>query len=75
MMGMGAPPPRLPAILVAIVLAAVFSWLIGDAAKGGEVVGLVASGFPAFSLPHWPSWSELGTWVVPADLSARLRMA
>ena len=70
MMGMRRFTPRLPAILLAVVLAALFSWLVGYAAKGGEVVGPVASGFPAFSLPHWPGWSELGTLAVPAAVIA-----
>ena len=62
--------PRMPTILFAVVLAGLVSWAVGFAQLGGEVVGPVAAGFPALSLPHWPGWAEIGTLLVPAAVIA-----
>ena len=62
--------PRLPAILLAVVLAGLASWAMAYDQLGGEVVGPVASGFPALSPPHWPGWEEIGVLLVPAAVIA-----
>jgi SulP family sulfate permease len=43
--------PRLPGVLIAVVLTTVTSWVIGFKKKGGEVVGEIPAGLPGFSPP------------------------
>lgn len=43
--------PRLPGVLIAVVVATVLSWMIGFEAKGGAIVGVIPAGLPAMSIP------------------------
>ncbi|MCB1877661.1 MAG: sulfate permease [Chromatiales bacterium] len=49
--------PRLPSVLVAVLLATVISWYAGFEAAGGKVVGAVPSGLPSLSLPSLDWWT------------------
>jgi SulP family sulfate permease len=51
MWGMRKYAPRLPGVLVAVVVTTVASWALGFAAQGGKVVGDIPSGLPALALP------------------------
>lgn len=53
--------PRLPAVLLAVVVTTLISWLLGFADQGGRVVGLIPTGLPAFSPPpmDWPRVAAL----------------
>jgi SulP family sulfate permease len=43
--------PKLPGVLIAVVLATTASYLIGFESMGGRIVGVVPQGLPGFSLP------------------------
>lgn len=43
--------PKLPAVLIAVILATTASYLLGFEAMGGRIVGAVPQGLPGFSLP------------------------
>ncbi len=43
--------PKLPGVLIAVILATTASYLIGFEAMGGRIVGAVPQGLPGFSLP------------------------
>ena len=43
--------PKLPGILITVVLTILVSWLVGYETKGGSVVGEVTPGLPAFVIP------------------------
>ena len=43
--------PRFPAMLVAVILASVFSYVLEFEAKGGSVVGEIPSGLPSIAVP------------------------
>lgn len=43
--------PKLPGILITVVLTILVSWLVGYADKGGAVVGEITPGLPAFVIP------------------------
>jgi SulP family sulfate permease len=45
--------PKFPAILVAVGIATALSWATGFAGAGGEIVGDIPSGLPAFRLPEF----------------------
>ena len=44
--------PRLPGVLVVVVLSTVASWAIGFEAMGGKVVGTVPPGLPSIAIPQ-----------------------
>lgn len=44
--------PKLPGVLLVVVLATVASYLIGFETDGGHVVGLIPQGLPSFSVPQ-----------------------
>ncbi len=44
--------PKLPAVLIAVILATTASYMVGFEAMGGRIVGAVPQGLPAFSLPQ-----------------------
>ena len=48
--------PRLPMVLIVVVVATFISWMIGFADRGGRVVGEIPAGLPPLSLPplDWP---------------------
>ena len=43
--------PKLPGILITVVLTILVSWLVGYEGKGGNVVGEITPGLPAFVIP------------------------
>ena len=43
--------PKLPGILITVVITTVVSWLLGFDKMGGMIVGEVSSGLPAFVIP------------------------
>ena len=43
--------PKMPGILLTVILATVISWLTGFADHGGKVVGEIPSGLPEFKIP------------------------
>lgn len=53
--------PKLPGVLIAVILATTASYLIGFEAMGGRIVGVVPQGLPGFSLPvlDWKASVEL----------------
>lgn len=54
--------PKLPGILITVVLATVLSWMFRYPANGGKIVGEVSSGLPSFIFPS----------IRPGDLQALL---
>jgi SulP family sulfate permease len=43
--------PHIPAVLVAVVIATLYSWLTGFAEMGGAIVGTIPGGLPEFHVP------------------------
>lgn len=43
--------PKLPGVLIAVMVATTFSWLLGFDARGGAVVGQIPKGLPDLTLP------------------------
>ena len=50
--------PRLPAVLIAVVLATWMSYLLGFAERGGRVVGDVPAGLPSLAAPDF-GWAAI----------------
>src|SRR4029453_14534194 len=50
--------PRLPGVLIAVVLSTWASYLLGFAERGGRVVGEIPAGLPALSVPE-VEWSAV----------------
>lgn len=50
--------PRLPMVLIVVVIATFISWMIGFADRGGRVVGDIPAGLPPLSLPPL-DWSKV----------------
>ncbi len=44
--------PKLPGVLIVVVLATIISYLTGFEASGGHVVGKIPQGLPHFGMPH-----------------------
>ncbi|MCE1250301.1 MAG: STAS domain-containing protein [Comamonadaceae bacterium] len=57
--------PGFPAPLLVLALAALLSWGLGFAERGGAVVGALPEGLPVLYWPSWLSWDEWGTLVLP----------
>jgi SulP family sulfate permease len=57
--------PRLPMVMIVIVVGALASRLSGYSAHGA-VIGDLPAGLPAPYWPGWPGWATLGALVVPA---------
>ncbi len=51
MWGLKKYVPKLPGVLVAVVVTTVASWALGFAEHGGQVVGAIPSGLPSLALP------------------------
>jgi SulP family sulfate permease len=51
MWGMKKYVPKLPGVLVAVVVTTLASWALGFAEHGGKVVGEIPSGLPTLALP------------------------
>jgi SulP family sulfate permease len=45
--------PKLPGVLIAVVLSTTIAWLTGYAEAGGQVVGAIPTGLPALGLPSF----------------------
>ncbi|NNK92901.1 MAG: sodium-independent anion transporter, partial [Desulfobacterales bacterium] len=45
--------PKLPGILLTVVITTIISWLVGYEARGGLVVGDVPKGLPSFAWPEY----------------------
>ena len=43
--------PRLPGVLIAVVICTLLSWAMGFEEKGGAIVGAIPAGLPAMSMP------------------------
>ena len=52
MWGIKKYSPKIPGILVGVVLSTLASWLIGFEAQGGKVVGSIPSGLPPIGFPE-----------------------
>jgi len=63
--------PKLPGILLTVVISIVGSWLIGFDNMGGKIVGHIESGLPAFSFPLIP-FEYLPSLLLPALMIALL---
>ncbi|RYH62689.1 MAG: SulP family inorganic anion transporter, partial [Alcaligenaceae bacterium] len=57
--------PRVPAVVVIVVLASVASSLLDYEGRGGHVVGALQSGLPALMLPSALPWETLSSLIVP----------
>lgn len=62
--------PRLPAILLLIVLSALLSQALRFAGNANAVIGALPGGFPVLSLPGVVPWDLLGKLFVPAMVIA-----
>ncbi len=53
--------PRLPSVLIAVVVCTLLSWVMGFAGKGGAIVGAIPAGLPAMTLPtfEWDAMKQL----------------
>ena len=51
MWGMKKYVPKIPGVLIAVVITTILSYLIGFEEQGGQVVGNIPSGLPSISLP------------------------
>lgn len=59
--------PRLPGILITVVLTTIISWASGYAAMGGSVVGAIPKGLPSFTFPAVSlNFHELSSLMVSA---------
>ena len=63
--------PKLPGILITVVLATVASWLLGYDKLGGKIVGDVPAGLPSFVVPSVDP-SHLPALLLPAFMIALL---
>lgn len=43
--------PKIPGVLIAVVVAIIISWLVGFEGMGGKVVGKIPQGLPTFKIP------------------------
>ncbi|WP_456413336.1 SulP family inorganic anion transporter [Thiolapillus sp.] len=49
--GMKKYQPRLPGVLIAVVVCTLLSWMIGFEARGGAIVGAIPAGLPSMTIP------------------------
>ncbi len=63
--------PKLPGMIVAMILATIVSWLMGYEAMGGKVVGFIPKGLPSFSVPDF-EFKYIPQLIIPALLIALL---
>lgn len=62
--------PKLPAIVITVIIATTISWAAGYQASGGAVVGVVPNGLPGFVLPT--GWQHISALLLPATTIALL---
>lgn len=63
--------PRLPGILLTVIITTIVAWLTGYEAKGGVVVGVVPAGLPSFAWPEYDS-THIKDLMLPAAMIAFL---
>jgi SulP family sulfate permease len=63
--------PKLPGILLTVVITTIVSWLIGYETKGGLVVGYVPEGLPSFAWPKYDP-THIKDLMLPAGMIAFL---
>lgn len=53
--------PRLPSVLIAVVIATLLSWTLGFEDKGGAIVGVIPAGLPGMVMPtfDWEVMKQL----------------
>jgi SulP family sulfate permease len=57
--------PRIPAVLLVLLIAGALSYATGFEQRGA-VVGSLPAGLPSFYRPGWPGWDALSALLVPA---------
>ncbi|MCP4041087.1 MAG: sulfate permease, partial [Gammaproteobacteria bacterium] len=70
MIAMKKYTPKLPNVLIAVVVTTVISWQFGFEAAGGKVVGIIPEGLPPLGLPvfDWEVMKQLMTAAVVISL-------
>ena len=63
--------PRLPNVLITVVICTLIAYFIGYESEGGAVVGLVPSGLPGFKVPE-VEFSQIVNLLVSASIIALL---
>ena len=63
--------PKLPGILLTVLITTVVSWLTGYAVKGGAIVGEVPAGLPSFAWPEYDP-THIKELMLPAGMIAFL---
>jgi SulP family sulfate permease len=63
--------PKLPGILLTVIITTIVAWLIGYQDKGGVVVGDVPAGLPSFAWPEYDS-THIKDLMLPAAMIAFL---
>lgn len=63
--------PKLPGILLTVLITTIISWLTGYATKGGAIVGDVPAGLPAFVWPEYDP-THIKDLMLPAGMIAFL---
>ena len=63
--------PKLPGILITVVLATLMSWILSYQSHGGKIVGQVSSGLPSFIFPSIRP-GDLTSLLLPAFMIAIL---
>jgi len=63
--------PKLPGILLTVLITTVVSWLTGYAGKGGAIVGEVPAGLPSFAWPEYDP-THIKELMLPAGMIAFL---
>jgi len=53
--------PKLPGVLIAVIVCTLLSWIMGFEEKGGAIVGAIPAGLPAMSIPtfEWDAMKQL----------------
>lgn len=62
--------PKLPSIVITVIIATFISWMTGYHARGGAVVGVVPNGLPDFAMPT--GWQHIPDLLLPAMTIALL---
>jgi MFS superfamily sulfate permease-like transporter len=57
--------PKIPAVLIAVVVAIAATWLLDLGERGVKLVGPLPQGFPPLTLPH-ASWSQIPLLLIGA---------
>ena len=62
--------PKLPGVLIAVIICTLLSWAIGFAQKGGAIVGTIPVGLPSLTIPafDWEAIKQLITAAIIISL-------